>query len=85
MFSASSLTAPIASMLIGTFCRFSSRFCADTVTVPSVAAFLLVAGALVVSVACSGSSATAASCAKAAELIAKQMAAANGSFLRVDG
>jgi hypothetical protein len=48
-------------MLIGTFCRFSVRFCAVTVIVSRVAA----------SVFFCGSGAGAASCAKAAEPTAR--------------
>jgi hypothetical protein len=56
-------------MLIGTFCRFSSRFCAVTVTVPRPA------------VRSSGffGASVGASCATATELIARQTATASAA------
>ena len=65
-------------MLIGTFCRFSVRFWAVTVTVLSVATFCSAAGVPAGAWACP------ASCAKAAELMAKQIAAASGRRFNVD-
>ena len=61
-------------MLTGTFCRFSVRFCAVTVTALSVATFCSAAGVVPV-----GAWVWPVSCAKAAELMAKQIAAASGN------
>jgi hypothetical protein len=60
-------------MLIGTFCRFSVRFCAVTVTALSVATFFCVVGVA------SGAGVWAASCAKAVPVMARQIAAASGN------
>src|SRR5436190_22847026 len=58
-------------MLIGTFCRFSSRFCAVTVTVPSPAVFSSGLGL--------GWALAGASCAIATELIAIHTATARAA------
>ena len=60
-------------MLIGTFCRFSVRFCAVTVTTPSVVVFCFAAGVA------SGGADWPVSCATAGAAMARQMAAASGT------
>ena len=60
-------------MLIGTFCRFSVRFCAVTVTTPSVVVFCF-AGEVV-----SGGGDCPVSCATAGAAMARQMAVASGN------